>query len=462
MNSIINNKKIQQLLEITFKIGLLLYSIVSVNSFTYATPIISIILWPTVLLGGLLLCWRLFKLKEYARMPLLIWLSLMTISFAVSVLLNKDFGLKKNIIIIVLWFFYFFLVYTRDKNETEQSLIKELQLFSNIFLAYMFISVFISFVLMAVGYSNVYTTYDNYEIASGFIWGRLWGVFNDPNAAATMSALAVLLGIHSFLTASKRSLKVYYGVNIVLQISYIAFSDSRSGLIALGVGTGIFIFLGRLKAYEKIKGYSKYLKIILITLASMIFIMVIPKIIIWGYNNLDRVTESSEKEPPKEVKRGYDLEENISNRRFDLWKSGIEIFQTTPVVGTSYSGITDYAKENLPDTYLVNNDYKEFKHLDNEFLNVLVSQGIIGALILLILIFNCAVYILKRIFKVSGTDFVIIQTLLSGLCCMCVGVMFRQGMFYYNGPNTVMFWMLLGYLISLLRINSNSLIKVKE
>lgn len=306
---------------------------------------------------------------------------------------------------------------------------------------------------MAVGYSNVYTTYDNYEIASGFIWGRLWGVFNDPNAAATMSALAVLLGIHSFLTASKRSLKVYYGVNIVLQISYIAFSDSRSGLIALGVGTGIFIFLGRLKAYEKIKGYSKYLKIILITLASMIFIMAIPKIIIWGYNNLDRVTESSEKEPPKEVKRGYDLEENISNRRFDLWKSGIEIFQTTPVVGTSYSGITDYAKENLPDTYLVNNDYKEFKHLDNEFLNVLVSQGIIGALILLILIFNCAVYILKRIFKVSGTDFVIIQTLLSGLCCMCVGVMFRQGMFYYNGPNTVMFWMLLGYLISLLRIN---------
>ena len=277
-----------------------------------------------------------------------------------------------------------------------------------------------------------------------------------------MSALAVLLGIHSFLTASKRSFKVYYGVNIVLQISYIAFSDSRSGLIALGVGTGIFIFLGRLKAYEKIKGYSKYLKIILITLASMIFIMAIPKIIIWGYNNLDRVTESSEKEPPKEVKRGYDLEENISNRRFDLWKSGIEIFQTTPVVGTSYSGITDYAKENLPDTYLVNNDYKEFKHLDNEFLNVLVSQGIIGALILLILIFNCAVYILKRIFKVSGTDFVIIQTLLSGLCCMCVGVMFRQGMFYYNGPNTVMFWMLLGYLISLLRINSNSLIKVKE
>lgn len=60
---------------------------------------------------------------------------------------------------------------------------------------------------------------------------------------------------------------------------------------------------------------------------------------------------------PQEIQTGreQDLQKDVSNGRIQLWKSGIEIWKTSPVYGTGYSTVVDYAKENVKGTYIIEN-----------------------------------------------------------------------------------------------------------
>ncbi|OTO76647.1 O-antigen ligase family protein [Enterococcus sp. 12E11_DIV0728] len=52
-----------------------------------------------------------------------------------------------------------------------------------------------------------------------------------------------------------------------------------------------------------------------------------------------------------------DVENNsdISNNRFNLWKSAFEIFKETPIFGTSPRGLIPFAQKNMPDTLIGKN-----------------------------------------------------------------------------------------------------------
>mgnify|MGYP000175836823 FL=1 len=48
---------------------------------------------------------------------------------------------------------------------------------------------------------------------------------------------------------------------------------------------------------------------------------------------------------------------DISNQRFQLWASAIEVGLSRPLTGISFYGIVPYTEKNFPDTYIVNNDH---------------------------------------------------------------------------------------------------------
>ena len=77
------------------------------------------------------------------------------------------------------------------------------------------------------------------------------------------------------------------------------------------------------------------------------------------------------------INRGYSMEGDISNRRLAIWRSGLELGLTRPVTGISFPAVVAYAKEHLPDTYIISNDLWEFNTFDSEPVNIFVSQGII-------------------------------------------------------------------------------------
>ena len=211
----------------------------------------------------------------------------------------------------------------------------------------------------------------------------------------------------------------------------------------------------------KVKTKSKVLKIFLRVLLVILIIIVILAVIIGIGTNVilveitncyNYLVSRNEEANNQEVERNYDLEADPSNRRFDIWKSGLEIFNENKIFGTSYYGIQLYAKENLPDTYIINNTQTNFRNLHNEFLNILVSQGCIGLVIVLVLIFSY-LRILKRKYEFVDKKYIdVTNTLLINIIIIAISSMFvAAGMFYYNIPSSNLFWMLLGYSVALMK-----------
>ena len=50
-------------------------------------------------------------------------------------------------------------------------------------------------------------------------------------------------------------------------------------------------------------------------------------------------------------------EGDFSNGRFAIWKSGLEVFSLSPLIGVSHRHIADFAAEYLPQTYIVQSGY---------------------------------------------------------------------------------------------------------
>lgn len=184
-------------------------------------------------------------------------------------------------------------------------------------------------------------------------------------------------------------------------------------------------------------------------------------IAIVAVNNLDGINVSTEGnivsiEDEKDISeidifnRGYSKNEDISNRRFDLWKSAIEIFKKSPIYGVSFENVESYCYRNLPDTYLINNDYRVFDNFHNLIFNVLASQGIIGIVILgmivIYLIINIIRYIIHKVKQMnfSKEDALIISCIVVGF----ISTLFIGDIVYYISPSTITFWFLIGYLIN--------------
>ena len=83
-------KKVRNLdkIELIFKIMFIIYVILSSNNLTYGKNVISYVMWPMILLGCILLLYRIFNWKRYIKMPLLPIFVCFAGSFLLSMLIN--------------------------------------------------------------------------------------------------------------------------------------------------------------------------------------------------------------------------------------------------------------------------------------------------------------------------------------------------------------------------------------
>jgi O-antigen ligase len=164
-------------------------------------------------------------------------------------------------------------------------------------------------------------------------------------------------------------------------------------------------------------------------------------------------TEQEKNPPVNVVDRGYDTSGDISNRRFDVWKGGFELFADSPrsiLFGYSFKGFTEQAKEVQPDNYLVDNDYAQFTTLDNEVVNILVSQGLFGIVAFGAFVVAILIFCFKRLFKLKKEKQLLSALLVAVLFGLSLSAMFCSVMFYHLSVNTVLFWCFLGYLVHML------------
>ena len=480
MSTKISADKYRERLTFILKIWLFVYTFLGTNVFLRESFIVTLCVWPMFLLAGILCIDRLIHLKNYIKTPYIFVLAAFCLSALISMLINRQYGFKENLITLILWCIYFFLLYTNDIRREKKKIIKECEVLGIILLVYMAVCTIIAFVMMFTGYSNRQIASDGYELFSGFSIGRLWGMFLNPNSAAVTACIAIILSVYFIFKNKHLIWRIVLVANILLQMFYIIFSDSRIGRVCLCALAGVLVML---KGLYALRGRKWFLKVVVIlaAVAAAGIAFWIPGQVKQQYNvwvaersianESDDVKQQIEEEIKNNnysavknngstniIERGYDMSGDISNRRFDVWKSGLEIFMAEPVFGVSFRGMTEYALEHLPDTYLVNNDYKQMDTLDNEIMNILVSQGIVGIVLLIIFVVGVLVLVLPQMVRAKeDTDFWILCFAI--VFILCISAMTVSTMFYNSTPNANCFWIFLGALVYLARKNKEDIKK---
>lgn len=392
------------------------------------------------------------------------------ISYGISMIINYKYGILGNIKGGIWMTFQFFLLYCISEDDDIQKIKHEFKIVSCVLIGYTALCSFLGIVMMSMQFGGRFNFADGTGSFYGFIWGRLWGCYTDPNHGAVITAAAIIAAIYLMFNVEKIYQKVLIGSSIVLNYLYIVFSDSRSSKISFSLAVCVVLFLAMIAQVKNLSGKKYVFRGVFVILITVLIYFSFSGIKN-GYNYcikksvereiMNEVTEEKviiEKEKVDSLKIGreQDIQEDFSNRRFDIWKSGLQIFNDNKLVGISFRNILPYTKANLPETYIVNNDHGEFDSFHNVVVDVLVSQGIFGIAVIVVMGIVFGIYWFKQLVLKKRCQVMEVKITFGLTILLLADSMFISEIFYVNSPETVLFWMLLGYLMYFIRKNDNN------
>ena len=448
--------------ELIFKIEILIFGLLTYNSLTFGQPIMSVFVWISFLLSCILFFDRLMNYKKYIRNPFIWILLAFVVSFSISSLFNYSFGLLQPAKSLVWLSISLLLLFSCDSDRGIDHYKKQLVIVSAVYNVYVFFASSISIVLLLQNYSKATILSTGHIVRRGFFWGRLWGVYTDPNYGSVLAGVSIVLTVAAIIIMKKKRLILPGIINILIQFAYISFSDSRTGMLSLTIGLGVLalgIIIRYKKRFNEEKRLLKKASSILASFALVLILplsgMFFPTVIKKAYNAvavspITSTTDDLSTSHDMTIGRAPDdaTSNDISNRRFDLWRSGVEVFSTSPVVGIGTEDFAAYAKIHAPKTYLVNNDYGIFGNFHNSFIDVLARQGILGILIVLIFVISVFIFIFKRLFKINNNaDYLFCLALIAVVSVALVTACFVREVFYVSSAVTTLTWSGLGYVI---------------
>ena len=461
-------KELERYMEKLFKILFLIEGYLQTCSFTFGKKIISFFLWPTIILGIIILIYRVIEYKRFYNDKKIIILIFFCLSFMISSILQRQYGMYTNIRTLGIIVLQFFILFWNDAETEIEKIEKEKLNLEKIFLLGTTILTIISFATLFMNYSKVIPSDIGPDIVFGMTWGRLFGAYWDPNIASVICSFSIIIALDYLIKSKNKFKKVLYIFFIIMQMFYIAFSDSRTGLLCMLVASVVYAGISLLsrnskidkKIILKVSTISIFIGIVVagsIIGTKKIYNLILNKHQSESYSYVENETnyeESNviENENRKQIDRGYDVKKDISNRRFDIWKSGLEIFSHNILFGVSRANIVPYAKDNLPETYIVNNTHMEFWSMHNLYVDLIVSQGAIGFILFITFFIWIFVDILKNLkdIKKNITDFEKIITLIA---IEFVSTLVMTEIIYLETPISFIFWIEIGYLYSCIQRN---------
>lgn len=429
------------------------------------------------LVGFLLILWDLFMDKNCLKCKPIDFFAVFIVICAVSSVINYRYGIGSNIKCIAAMVLEYFIFFPMGFKENKERTLKKLL---NVLTITMFVFVFVS-VLMFFFNISYYASSPVRSSVQGFDidWGRLWGVFGDPNVASYISLVSLFSSVYFMLVYKKVWAYILYGINILFQMLFVMLSLSRSGLLIMvfiPIASVFYVFLCNIKTNKK-RAFSSIL--VAITAVAVLYggyyglrksmpyvkVAILDTVGVSGRKNVDSLYESFYKACGVEIINTDDdnIDSNIdkidpnikaeieeiirkdtkddySNGRFERWKAGLEVFKTTPIIGTSPRNAVAIAQERTPDTVM--GQYGFVAH--NAYLEVLVNSGILGA----IAMFSAIIYIAVLFFKAALKNGFNLEVYIAFLCFLTVaaGAFFVSDVFFIFSISTLLFFYLLGYL----------------
>lgn len=469
-----------------FKILYLLLGFLSFNSISANSTFLTVYSYGLTAIGCCYFIYRLFHFNSYKKTKGLLLLSLFLLSYVLSSVLTVKYGVVSNIKAMIWLAVNFFLLYANNLEQSIEDIKREVIIIGWVIIAYTFIVSFLGIGCFVLNYHS-YKIVNGIGTITGFLWNRLWGFYSDPNYGAVLAVVSVLLSVFYLFISKKIIVKIFLIINVLVEILYITFSDSRTAQIAMIVAFGwaVIVFANRMKSISKIKPALKSVVVLSLTflvvassllatkgaesLGNQYLLAIHDRDSVFFYwmdpDKKDEILSNEEVQPPENIGSeggvgnqplGRPIEDmgaeggDISNRRFAIWGSAIEIFKTSPITGVSFRNIIPYTKDRLPETYIVNNDQTAFASMHNMFVDVMVSQGTIGVVLLIAFVCIVLFTIFKKIFRLNAEDYSFCSALLCVIVPIFVSSFFYSEIFYINTAGSVIFWIALGYLISLI------------
>lgn len=459
------NKSIVKALEWGFRLAYLLLGVASFHVFLYDSPVQPVLVKLCMVLGILTLAGRLLFFRSYISTPYWWVLALFCVSFLITIVVNRQYGAAGTDFKWLIWTgMLFFLLYMCDMDREINEYKKEFKVFSHILIICSFLSSAASLYLLSQFYHAKWYTASGELMLAGFQWGRLWGVYTDPNYGAVFSVVVILLCIY-YCKILKTWRKIPYVIVIILNYGYIVFSDSRTAEVAMVVSVIFWILFTAVQKKENIKGIS------ICIIASVFFAVMFvggTSYVKTQYNvkiqqqinamdaaekntanksNVNNNTQNKS-QTQQQVGRAADLQKDVTNGRLALWESGVEVWKNSPIFGVGYNSFIPYAIQNLPQTYAVNNSQgTNYVSMHNEFINILAYHGIVGLgifLIFTVLVFVTWIKTVRKI-KDEDRDYMVVLT----ACVLTIGVamiFLLEGM-HTNSPGTFILWTFTGYIM---------------
>lgn len=452
-----------------FKLLFLIQVLLSFNGLTANRTVLTTMAYLVTAVGVFVIAVRIFYFKNYLHAKGIFLLVAFCASYALASFVTRQYGVSENIKALVWMSFQYFILYAYNTNSDGTAEKKEFCIISHFFMVYTFIAVAASIVMLFINYSS-YREVNGIVVIIGFLWNRLWGLYSDPNYGAVFAGITVIMCLY-FFKGAKKEIKIFYIVNIILQICYIAYSDSRTGLVSLICGLFVFLYFNFVNS-DKIKFKHMFIK-----LCTGVLVAAVTVSVSYGTVKVVSISTSVIREKRYEYfikdnskddeqnkndriefeigRKNEDINGDLSNRRFAIWYSGFEIFKSKPITGISFRNYVSYAEDKLPDTYIVNNDFDKFRSMHNSFVDIAVSQGILGLVIIFAFIVLILVTIFKNFFKLSGEIYRYHTVLISVVAIIFVSMIFYSETFYMNTGGAFLFWLTLGYLVQSVIINTN-------
>ncbi|GCF93910.1 polymerase [Enterococcus florum] len=416
----------------------------------------SLISWTLVGLSIFLMAeFFIERIKNKAFFLSDILLSIFLIVLFVSMLVNRGYGIFDNLKLIMWQGIYFFAVFELGRRKSKRLLV----LFESVLIAVWFLLVMIAVVLFITKFSNSFS-FDKlyYGVRLGIVENRLYGVFVDPNYASTISLITIISSFHLFTVLGKNKLiKSFLVANIFFQFSYIILSGSRSAQIQLVIAVLICTFFFLLKS-NRVK---KYLNALILSILAVFLVLgsfqILKQAWVWTANSvkidLSNSGHSNELSDSLTLSRNdVDNNSDVSNSRFKLWKSSLEIFENNPIFGTSPKNLYIVAQEQTPKTYIAVKEQTSHNFL----FYLLATTGIMGTIPILIFLIINAKTIFSRLLLVRDHSDDYFQYLFLSLVgiTVLISACLVTDMVLVNRLAGFIFWFFAGYLQ-----NSNTLTK---
>ena len=418
---------------------------------------------------------RLFVNREYYKSTFLPIFALILVALLISDIINRGAFFLSNLRDLLYLGVVFFVIYPYDTNSPRTNATLKLNVFSNIIVFSAFAGSAFSIFTFLFKINHSFPD-ANYYI--GMNGNRLWGCVN-PNTGSYIAVIAIFLSAVLVYINWGRRRSIYVSVVLIgalFDIIYLVLANSRASLLggAVGVCVTAFLVAKRLVVepspiFKRIKFFKKREKeaipffddaapkksapkfifpkallscLMIVALCVGFYFVSRPVLALMPNLMIRKGSEATEKikiETPKQIfvdLGRIDVKENISSDRFEIWDQGLNLWRENTLWGVTQRN----AASNI-------SVWNNVKHMHNDYLNILVSGGIVTA-VLFLAAFLLYIYKIFKYFLIyrDKKRFYILNSIVTGLIvAMAVDSFFECNIFLTVNSYNIIFFFLLSF-----------------